>query len=177
MVSYETLKYLFKNFIKADTDNVKVTSEPAYDSTNDWKKVSVENDSVGLAKSADVSNVSNLLTSTNDILSNNLTPPTTGGTAQITVGKTPTALGGNTPIKSVIIRADSSNTDKIWLGFDNTVDDTKGFPLAHDEYIEIVIDNLSKIYVMSPTDGQKVYIMWVGTNVNTGSQQSSGGGG
>jgi len=66
------LKYLFRNFIKADTDNVKVTSEPAYDSTNDWKKVSVENDNVGLAKSTDVSadqprHITNAYDSTNDV--------------------------------------------------------------------------------------------------------------
>jgi len=72
MVSYEALKRLFKNFIKADTDNVKVTSEPAYDSTNDWKKVSVENDNVGLAKATDVSadqprHITNAYDSTNDM--------------------------------------------------------------------------------------------------------------
>jgi len=42
---------------KVDTDNVKVVSEVAYDSTNDWKKVSVENDSVGLAKESTLSSV------------------------------------------------------------------------------------------------------------------------
>ncbi|MCD6131812.1 MAG: hypothetical protein J7J61_06910 [Candidatus Hydrothermae bacterium] len=52
MATETTLSSINGKITKADTDNVKVVDEVAYDSTNDRKKVSIENDAVGLAKDA-----------------------------------------------------------------------------------------------------------------------------
>ena len=53
----DTLSAINGKIVKADTDNVKVVSELAYDSANDRKKVSIENDAVGLAKESTLSNI------------------------------------------------------------------------------------------------------------------------
>jgi len=42
--------------VKADTDNVKVISEVAWDNTNDLKKISINADYVGLARDSTISN-------------------------------------------------------------------------------------------------------------------------
>lgn len=52
-----TLSSINSKIIKADTDNVTIVSEPAYDPTNDLKKVSIENDIVGLAKDSTLNSI------------------------------------------------------------------------------------------------------------------------
>jgi len=52
-----TLSSIDSKVTKADTDNVKVVDEVAYDDTNDWKKTSIENDSAGLAKESTLSSL------------------------------------------------------------------------------------------------------------------------
>jgi len=87
--------------------------------------------------------------------------PSKGGTFQFTVSTTPTALGA-LEVKMVTIKADRSNTDAVYIGFDDQVNTATGFALDPGESIDIVIDDLSKVYVMSPSVAQKVYVMWVG---------------
>lgn len=88
------------------------------------------------------------------------TVPSTGGTTQITVTGTPTPLGSQ-KVRTVTIKADKTNTDSVWIGFSGDLSDANGFPLDPGEEIDIVIDNLSKVYVMSPSTAQKIYVMWV----------------
>lgn len=52
-----TLSSINSKIIKADTDNVTIVSEPAYDPTNDLKKVSIENDAVGLARDSTLNSI------------------------------------------------------------------------------------------------------------------------
>lgn len=90
----------------------------------------------------------------------NAKTPTSGGTFQMTTTDTATPLGSQ-KVRMITIKADNGNTDNAWIGFDSSVDQSSGFPLAPGETIDIVIDNLSKVYVMSPGDAQKIYVMWV----------------
>jgi len=88
------------------------------------------------------------------------TVPSTGGTFQVTVGTSSTALTSQ-QVRSVTIKADSNNTDDVWVGFSSSIDPSTGFQLSAGESLDLVIDDLSKIYVVSPTDGQKIYVIWV----------------
>jgi len=88
------------------------------------------------------------------------TVPSAGGTLQIVVTGTPTSLGSQ-KCRMVTIKSDSENTDNVYVGFDSELDNTNGFPIESGECIDIVVNNLSKVYVMSPSDGQKIYVMWV----------------
>jgi len=60
-----TLSSINGKITKADTDNVKVVDEVAYDDTNDRKKVSIENDAVGLAKESTLSSLNSKVTKVN----------------------------------------------------------------------------------------------------------------
>ena len=86
--------------------------------------------------------------------------PTEGGTFQFTVSTTPTALG-NKAVKMVTIKADKGNTDAVYIGFDSSVSSGNGFALDPGESVDIVIDDLGKVYVVSGQDAQKIYVMWV----------------
>ena len=64
-----TLGTIRDRITKCDTDNVKVIDEVAYDDVNDLKKVSLEHDSIGLAKDSSVLNIlSKLSTLVNDLV-------------------------------------------------------------------------------------------------------------
>lgn len=66
-----TLSSINSKIIKADTDNVTIVSEPAYDPTNDLKKVSIENDAVGLARDSTLNSIlGQLETGISEILDN-----------------------------------------------------------------------------------------------------------
>jgi len=98
-----TLSNINSKIVKADTDNVKIIGEVAYDSANDWKKVSVENDSVGLAKESTLSSVLSQLDITLSQLKDALRPVRStpvqqlssqsidaGGTTEFTISNTDT---------------------------------------------------------------------------------------
>jgi len=87
--------------------------------------------------------------------------PSKGGTFQFTVSTTPTALGA-LEVKMVTIKADKANTDAVYIGFDDSVSTGTGFALDPGESVDIVIDNLGKVYVVSGQNAQKIYVMWVG---------------
>jgi hypothetical protein len=57
--------------------------------------------------------------------------------------------------KSVTIKADAANTGTLYLGHDNSVSATTGFPLAKGESIEIDVDSVDKIWVVGSAAGQK----------------------
>lgn len=88
------------------------------------------------------------------------TIPSSGGTLQMTVTSTPTPLSSQ-KCRMVTIKSDGGNTDSVYVGFSSDLSATNGFPVAPGEYIDIVVNDLSKVYVMSPSDGQKIYVMWV----------------
>ena len=94
-----------------------------------------------------------------DLLSEE-TVPNAGGTLQIVVTSTPTPLGSQ-KVRTVTIKADKDNTDSVWVGFSSDLSDANGFPIDPGEGIDIVVDNLSRVYVMSPSVAQKIYVMWV----------------
>ena len=88
--------------------------------------------------------------------------PQEGGTIQVLVDTTPVQVDGSVSnIRSATLKADANNSDTIWVGFDSSVSATTGFPLEPGDHIDIVIDSLSKIYVVSGTAGQKLYVIWV----------------
>lgn len=87
--------------------------------------------------------------------------PSKGGTFQFTVSTTPTALGA-LAVKMVTIKADKANTDAVYIGFDDQVNTATGFALDPGESVDIVIDNLGKVFVFSQSTAQKIYVMWVG---------------
>lgn len=60
-----TLSSIDGKITKADTDNVKVVDEVAYDSINDWKKISIENDSVELARESTLSSLNSKVVKAN----------------------------------------------------------------------------------------------------------------
>lgn len=87
--------------------------------------------------------------------------PSSGGTLQVIVDTTPMQLGAVSNIKAATLRADDANSDTIWVGFDTNVSNTNGFPLNAGDHMDILIDDLSKVYVVSGTAGQKLYVIWV----------------
>jgi len=64
-----TLSTIRDRITKCDTNNVKIVDEVAYDDVNDLKKVSLEHDSIGLAKDSSVLNLlSKVSTLVNDLV-------------------------------------------------------------------------------------------------------------
>lgn len=87
--------------------------------------------------------------------------PTEGGAFQLTVGTSSVQLSEDKRIKSVTIKADDDNTGNIYVGFSSTVSSSNGFRLKAGQGIEIMINNLNKIWVVADEDNQKVHILWV----------------
>jgi len=98
---------------------------------------------------------------TDEALYDEVRTPATGGTFQFTVSTTPTPLGSQA-VRMVTIKADKGNTDAVYVGFDSNLDSSNGFALDPGESVDIVIDSLGKIYVVSQSTAQKIYVMWVG---------------
>jgi len=89
-------------------------------------------------------------------------PAKTGGSGTITVGTTPTRImEKTTSIKAVAIKADDDNTGNIYVGFSEEVSEANGFKLAKGQFIEININDLSKIYLVGSASNQKVHYIWV----------------
>jgi len=75
---------------------------------------------------------------------------------QITTTSIPSVFG-------VLVVADDANTDKVYVGpkgvTAGTADATDGIPLSPGESVTIEIDDANKVYVISPTAGQRVFFM------------------
>jgi hypothetical protein len=80
-----------------------------------------------------------------------------GGTGQTTVGLTAVQITATpTAIKSVTIKALSTNTDIVYVGFSNAVITSTGFELTAGQAWCIDIDDLSNVWVISNATGQKI---------------------
>jgi len=97
-----------------------------------------------------------------ELLRRLLGTPQEGGTLQIIVDTTPMQIDGSVSnIRTATLKADSANSDVIWIGFSSSVDASTGFPLNAGDHIDIVIDSLSKIYAVAGSSAQKLYVIWV----------------
>lgn len=103
--------------------------------------------------------------------SGNLTPLLTGvnilpysilgnGNTNVTTAGTRVPLSSSTAIKSVTIRAKSSNTGFIYVG-SSSVSSSNGFQLSQDETVSLDIDNLSKVYIDSGVSGEGVTYIYL----------------
>ena len=70
-------------------------------------------------------------------------------------------VGGDNPIKAIVVKAMSTNTGIIYVGL-STVLTTTGFELEAGESIMFECDNLSQVYVIASIANQKV--CYVGIN-------------
>lgn len=85
-----------------------------------------------------------------------------GDTGQVTVGTSAVQITSETTaIKSVSIKSLSANTGLIYVGFSNAVTTSTGYELSARDSIEIDIDDLSDIWLISDTALQKVCYMYV----------------
>lgn len=96
-----------------------------------------------------------------EVLKQLLGTPEEGGTIQVIVDTTAKQLASVSGVRAATIKADDANSDTVWIGFDSSVDNTTGFPLNAGDHIDVLIKDLSKIYVVSGTAGQKLYVIWV----------------
>ena len=92
------------------------------------------------------------------------TTPTTGGSAQATVttAGTEVQLATNSCL-SITIKAKSTNTGLIFVGFDNTVSSTTGFILSAGEPVSYAISNTNKIWIDSSVNAEGISYTWVNT--------------
>jgi len=87
--------------------------------------------------------------------------PSSGGTAQLTVGTTPVAAASTpTPAKTVVVKSSSRNSAEVCIGFGSDVSVDTGFCIDPGESVIIDIDDVSKIYLVAGSDS-KVYLLWV----------------
>jgi hypothetical protein len=78
-----------------------------------------------------------------------------GGTKTVTTAGVREALGASTSIKSVYIRATSTNTGLIYVG-GVTVTSANGISLAANDSVELSIANLATVYLDSSVNGEGV---------------------
>lgn len=91
-----------------------------------------------------------------------ITPPKNVGYIELDVGSTPTPISSESkPCKQVILRAWKDNTDVIYVSSKEGAEAGKGFELGAGDSITIPIDDLSKIYVWTPTEYQKLDVFYV----------------
>lgn len=76
------------------------------------------------------------------------------GKKTVTAAGTAEALAGSTAIKSVTIKALSTNTGNVYVG-DSGVDSTNGFQLAKGDTVSLDIDDLADVYI-DVTQAQRV---------------------
>jgi len=79
----------------------------------------------------------------------------TSGSKNVTTAGTREALGASTPITSVTLTANESNTGVIYVG-GSTVDSTNGNPIWAGEVARVVIDDLAKVFIDSSVNGEGV---------------------
>ena len=88
-------------------------------------------------------------------------PPSNIGTKQIIVGTSRVQVSSTSvKVRSVTIKADDNNTGKVYVGGRN-VTTQNGYALYPGQAVDIFIDDLSKIYLVSDADNQLVYIIYV----------------
>jgi len=81
---------------------------------------------------------------------------------QVTVGTSAIQVSSESiACKQVILKADNDNSGDIYVGKDSSVSSANGFRLMPGEAVTIPIDDLSKIWVIATTSGQKLYVIWV----------------
>jgi hypothetical protein len=102
----------------------------------------------------------NLTSST--VISVNLNPGTIvgNGVTTVTTAGTEVALASSTSIKSVTVKALSTNTGFIYVG-SSSVSSANGFELSSSETVSIDIDNLSKVYIDSSVNGEGVSYIYL----------------
>lgn len=79
----------------------------------------------------------------------------TGGTKTVTTAGVAEALGASTTIKSIYIRATSTNTGNIYVG-GSDVSSANGIALAANDSVEIDIADLATVYIDSDVNGEGV---------------------
>lgn len=86
-----------------------------------------------------------------------------GQTGQDTVstGGNNTALNGGTGLQiprgsQLAVRAATGNNGPVYIGFDSSVDDTKGFELPAGSGLSIPVDDVSDIYFYANNNGDSV---------------------
>jgi hypothetical protein len=57
-------------------------------------------------------------------------------------------------VESVLLRADPSNADTIYIGSSGSVTTGNGYPLAPGETLSLEIDDIQKVYAISGTAAQ-----------------------
>lgn len=99
-----------------------------------------------------------------------LSTPTSGMTYQLTVDTAPIPLSTQPfSVKTVIVKADDDNAGSIFVGFDNTVSPTSGFRLTAGQGLELLIDDLSKVWVVANSTGQKLHVLVLYSGTSPGS--------
>lgn len=73
-----------------------------------------------------------------------------------TVDETPIQLATGKPRlkKGVRIEAHADNTDNIYVGTSASVSASDGFPLDAGEFVDVPIDDLSKVWIVGGDTGQ-----------------------
>lgn len=95
-------------------------------------------------------------TTLGDIKTNTAIPTTiTGGTKTVTTAGVAESLGASTTIKSIYIRATSTNTGNIYVG-GSGVSSANGIALAANDSVEIDIADLATVYIDSDINGEGV---------------------
>lgn len=89
-----------------------------------------------------------------------VSPPSAAlnGKTTVTTAGARMALGAATAIKSVAVKAGTSNTGTIYLGNSN-VSSSNGAELSAGETAAIDIDDLSKVYIDASSNNQ--YVTWI----------------
>jgi hypothetical protein len=92
----------------------------------------------------------------------NLLPYTILGNGKTTVATAGTAvqLSSSMAIKSVTLRALSTNTGKVYVG-SSTVSASNGFQLSPQETVSLDLDNLSKVWLDVDTNGEGVTFIYL----------------
>ena len=79
------------------------------------------------------------------------TVATAGTAVQVNGGTSLTIPDGS----SVVIRADTDNTDAVYVG-DDTVDSSTGFVIGTGESVELQVKDISNVYIDAATSGNSV---------------------
>jgi len=77
----------------------------------------------------------------------------------VEVGTTEVQISTVTEAYEVLIKADDDNTDDIYIG-KSGVTVGNGFRLKAGQGITLKVRDPSKIYAISATDGQKIYVLY-----------------
>jgi len=157
-----TLSSINSKITKCDTDNVTVVSEVAYDSTNDWKKISIVNDAVGLATESTLSSIDSKITTCD---TGNVTVTSLPA---ITIGIDNVGLAKDSTLNTLI-----NNQNKVITQLASSVTVTAGSSVTYDHTIPDnhtgAVITIRVTYDASATAGAtiKTYYSQDGTNFDT----------